>query len=138
MNDNSETVLDETPPATVFVANQRDVLGMTDKGYARTKNEDHFLIVRAGRALETVLTSLTETETMPGELFEETAYGIVVADGVGGESAGEIASRQGHLYAAESIVAHSRLAVSLGTKRKKCGDVAHEGSIPSCEHGFAA
>jgi protein phosphatase len=106
MNDNSETVLDETPPATVFVANQRDVLGMTDKGYARTKNEDHFLIVRAGRALETVLTSLTETETMPGELFEETAYGIVVADGVGGESAGEIASRQA-IYTLLSLSLHT-------------------------------
>ena len=114
MSDNSESrprnegtkILDETPPQPFSSRINVDVFGMTDKGYARTQNEDHFLIVRAGRAVETVLTSLSETETMPGELFEETAYGIVVADGVGGQSAGEVASRQA-IYTLVSLSLHT-------------------------------
>lgn len=86
--------LEETPPSPFSSRIGVELFGMTDRGYAREKNEDHFLIVRAGRALETVLTNLTENETMPGELFEETGYGMIVADGVGGGSAGEVASRQ--------------------------------------------
>ena len=98
--------LDEIPPPPFSSRINVDVYGMTDKGYARTNNEDHFLIVRAGRAVETVLTSLADTETMPGELFEETAYGLVVADGVGGEAAGEVASRQA-IYTLLSLALHT-------------------------------
>src|SRR5262245_61183075 len=68
-----------------------DVFAMSDKGLVRSTNEDHYLVVRGGRAMETVFTSLTDRT---GDLFEETAYGFIVADGVGGEAAGEVASRQ--------------------------------------------
>lgn len=68
-----------------------DVFAMSDKGLVRSTNEDHYLVVRGGRAMETVFTSLTDRA---GDLFEETAYGFVVADGVGGEAAGAVASRQ--------------------------------------------
>ena len=68
-----------------------DVFAMSDKGLVRSANEDHYLVVRGGRAMETVFTSLTDRA---GDLFEETAYGFVVADGVGGEAAGDVASRQ--------------------------------------------
>jgi protein phosphatase len=80
--------------------------GMTDKGYVRTRNEDHFLIVRCGRAVETVLTSLTEEETMAGELYEETGYGMIVADGVGGVVGGEVASRQA-IYTLLGLALHT-------------------------------
>ena len=115
MKDNSESntggnetnaALEEIPPPPYSSRINVDVFGMTDKGYARSQNEDHFLILRAGRAVETVLTSLAENETMPGELFEETMYGMVVADGVGGESAGEIASGQA-IYTLLSLSLHT-------------------------------
>jgi len=115
MKDNAESIMgnhetndawDEVPPPPFSSRINVDVYGMTDKGYARAQNEDHFLIVRAGRAVETVLTSLTDTETMPGELFEETAYGLVVADGVGGEAGGEVASRQA-IYTLLSLALHT-------------------------------
>lgn len=98
--------LNETPPPPFSSRINVELFGMTDKGYVREKNEDHFLIVRAGRALETVLTNLTENETMPGELFEETGYGMIVADGVGGESAGEVASRQA-IYTLLGLALHT-------------------------------
>ena len=69
-----------------------DVFAVSHQGHVRAKNEDHYLVVRGARVLETVFTNLTEN--LPGHLFEETAYGLIVADGVGGEAAGEIASSE--------------------------------------------
>jgi protein phosphatase len=104
--DATETSLDETPPPPFSSRVNVDFYGMTDKGYVRTRNEDHFIIVRCGRAVETVLTSLTEDETMPGELYEETGYGMVVADGVGGVVGGEVASRQA-IYTLLGLALHT-------------------------------
>jgi len=100
------TPFDETPPPPFSSRVNVDFYGMTDKGYVRTRNEDHFLIVRCGRAVETVLTSLTEEETMAGELYEETGYGMIVADGVGGVVGGEVASRQA-IYTVLGLALHT-------------------------------
>ncbi len=67
-----------------------DLFGMTDKGHVRSNNEDHFIVIRLGRNMETVFSNIEETP--PGALFEEIGYGMVVADGVGGNEAGEVAS----------------------------------------------
>src|SRR5262245_54376410 len=64
-----------------------DVFGLSHKGLVRENNQDHFLVVRASRSLQTIFTNLAETQ--PGEAFDEAGYGLVVADGVGGEAAGE-------------------------------------------------
>lgn len=115
MNDNSQSnprgqgvkpALDEIPPPPFSSRVNVDLFGISDKGNTRTKNEDHFMIARAGRAVETVLTNVPDSDAMPGELFEETAYGMVVADGVGGESAGEVASRQA-IYTLLSLSLHT-------------------------------
>ena len=81
-----------------------DVSAISHQGHVRTNNEDHYLVVRAGRALETILSNLTVNQ--PGDLFEEKAFGMVVADGVGGHEAGEIASRQA-IYTLLSLVLHT-------------------------------
>ena len=57
----------------------------------RSANEDHYLVVRLGRHLETLATSLPDGE-VPAR-FDETGYGIFVADGMGRLGAGETASR---------------------------------------------
>jgi protein phosphatase len=56
---------------------------------ANDVNSDHYLVARLGRSEETLLTSLPADSIT--KRFEEQAYGIVVADGVG--RAGELASR---------------------------------------------
>jgi protein phosphatase len=69
-----------------------DVFGISDLGHVRPNNEDHYLVARVGRALETLFSNLHENS--PGLRFDEAAYAMVVADGVGGQPAGEIASSQ--------------------------------------------
>ena len=68
-----------------------DAAGLTHTGLVRTSNEDHFLISRIGRYFETVSTSLP-AEDLPARADDAT-YSLIVADGMGGHAAGEVASR---------------------------------------------
>jgi len=61
------------------------------RGHVRRANEDHYLVVRCGRSLETLSTSLPD-EVVPAR-EEEIGYGLLVADGMGGTGGGEQASR---------------------------------------------
>jgi protein phosphatase len=68
-----------------------DLAAVSDRGLVRESNQDHYLVVRVERSLETVLTNL-----LPGQFptrAEEVAYGLVVADGMGGPAGGEVASQ---------------------------------------------
>jgi protein phosphatase len=67
-----------------------DFGAISDVGKVRTNNEDHFRIARISRTMKTLMSNLP-----PGQVpdyFEDVAYSMVVADGMGGEAAGEVAS----------------------------------------------
>jgi len=67
-------------------------LGATSRpGKLRPFNQDHYLAVRLGRSQEVLDTSLAERD-VPGH-FEEYAYALLVADGLGQTGAGSLASR---------------------------------------------
>jgi protein phosphatase len=70
---------------------QVDVGALSHPGKKRANNEDHFLVSRFQRTMETLLTNLPEG-TIP-ERHVDTAHGMLVADGMGGAAAGEVASR---------------------------------------------
>lgn len=77
---------DAFPPlsATVNV----EIGAASRQGTAQPSNTDHFVVCRLGRSQETLITNL------PGDAvarrFDEHAYGMIVADGMG--EAGELAS----------------------------------------------
>jgi protein phosphatase len=68
-----------------------DAAGLTHTGLVRGSNEDHFLIGRLGRYFETVSTSLPPDD-LPARA-DDASYSLIVADGMGGHAAGEVASR---------------------------------------------
>ena len=63
---------------------QVDVAGLTHTGYVRPNNEDHFLIGRFGRFLDTLQTNVPATGM--AARTEEIGYAMVVADGIGGST----------------------------------------------------
>jgi protein phosphatase len=68
-----------------------DSFGLSDRGKVRPDNQDHFYLAKLGRFSQTLATSLAAGE-LPDRL-EQAGYVAVVADGMGGHAAGEIASR---------------------------------------------
>jgi len=68
-----------------------ELAGRSDPGKVRANNEDHFLIARFERTMKTLGTNLPAGEVEAR--YSESAYGMLVADGVGGAAGGEVASR---------------------------------------------
>ncbi len=62
---------------------------LTRRGPGQSTNEDHYLVTRLGRNQETLMTSLPPGTV--GHRFDEYAYAMVIADGMG--HGGEVASR---------------------------------------------
>jgi protein phosphatase len=89
-----------------------DWAALSHAGLVRSINEDHYLLARVGRYLRTVATSLPEG-VIPTE-FGEVVYGIVVADGMGGETGGEVASRQAIAHLLQLVVSTPDWIMGLG------------------------
>ncbi len=62
----------------------------THQGKVRSRNEDHFVVVRRRRAREILATNMALQEL---DLPQEEAYTLIVADGCGGEGFGHLASQ---------------------------------------------
>ena len=77
------------PPFSSLV--RIDVDARSHPCHHRTNNDDHFLVSRLDRTLQTLITSLP-AGAVPDHTGEVN-YVMVVADGMGGHAAGEIASQ---------------------------------------------
>jgi len=67
-----------------------DVTALSHPGHVRANNEDQFYVARLTRSLETLMSSVTD-RGVP-DRADEINYVMVVADGMGGHAAGEVAS----------------------------------------------
>ncbi|MEP6779677.1 MAG: serine/threonine-protein phosphatase, partial [Gemmatimonadaceae bacterium] len=83
----SHRVTNERRPA----ASNIDVFGITDKGIVRSTNEDQFLIASLQKTLE-VHSSSVPLEALGDLRGAPQGYLFMVADGVGGNRDGEVAS----------------------------------------------
>jgi len=92
------------PPKAMSSRVEVDFGTASHAGYFRQNNEDSYLVARVERSLTTVATNL------PGgcipDQFSERTFGMVVADGLGGSAAGEVAS-QTALSALVNLVLHT-------------------------------
>ncbi len=64
---------------------------LSHQGRVRTNNEDHYLVARLSRSFESLMTNVPDG-VLPAHVHE-SGYGMLVADGMGGMAAGEVASR---------------------------------------------
>jgi PPM family protein phosphatase len=87
----------------------------THQGHVRENNEDSYLVMRFGRSLERLSTSLDEN--LLEQNYSLTGYGMLVADGMGGMAAGEVASSMALSKLIELIVETSDWTLAL--KRDK-------------------
>lgn len=67
-----------------------DVDGRSDYGKVRANNEDTFFVARFDRSMRALVTNLAAGEYPLSST--ESGYGMLVADGMGGHAAGEVAS----------------------------------------------
>jgi protein phosphatase len=93
----SETIENVTPAlaaAKYFVERAEELAyefgAASHAGLKRSDNQDHYIILRRTRTQQLLLTNVpTEDLTLP----TDEAFGMAVADGMGGQGQGELASR---------------------------------------------
>ena len=94
-----------TPPLRVEVG------ALSDRGKVRDQNEDAFIVFQTGRYLERVMSSIPEADLTSS--FECAGHLMIVADGLGGHEAGDVASRSALLTTLQLILRSPRWALSL-------------------------
>ena len=92
---------DEFPPLSALVYAELGARSRRREGEG--ENSDHYLVMKLGRSQETMLTSLPEN--LIASRFEEHAYAMVLADGMG---------RLGEVASGLSVAAMLRLALNFG------------------------
>ena len=87
----SPSALDTGQPKPPSTTVRVEFGAVSHTGKVRAKNEDHFLVSQVSRKQEVLLTNVPDDQ-FP-ELAGDDGYSMIVADGMGGMAAGEVASR---------------------------------------------
>ena len=102
-----------------------DVAGLSMCGRLQRDNTDHFLAIRLGRLQETLATSLS-TGDLPRR-FEEYAYAMLVADGLGSHGTGARASRLALSTLAHLAIRYGKWNVRVGAD--SASDIIEQGEF---------
>lgn len=106
------SIFDPLQPPIPFSSRVRvDFGALTHTGKVRAANEDAYIIYRASRSWQKLMTSL-DSEYLPDN-FEEHGYGMAVADGVGGAAGGQVASQMAIRLLMSLILNAARWALKL-------------------------
>ncbi len=88
-----------------------DYGAVSDRGLVRTNNEDHYLIARVARSVQIRQSNL---DLSPGgNEYEEAGWVLAVADGMGGHSSGEVASRMALLTGVHLVLNEVRWTLKI-------------------------
>jgi serine/threonine protein phosphatase PrpC len=87
----SPSAMDNSKPKPASTVLHVEFGALSDTGKVRSHNEDHFLVSRISRNQQVLLTNVPENQ-LP-EQTGDLAYSMIVADGMGGMAAGEVASQ---------------------------------------------
>lgn len=101
----------EQTPLPLSAAVKLEMGAMTHAGKVRTNNEDAYLIYQIGRFWEKLKTSLAPEE-LPDRV-EEKAYALAVADGIGGASGGEVASKMALRVIVDLVLSSPKWSLKL-------------------------
>ena len=88
-----------------------DVGARSDRGRVREANEDAYVVLRLGRFLERIASNVPESDVPPRS--EDAGYLMLVADGLGGHAAGEIASHLALASMLQRVLLSPRWAIKL-------------------------
>jgi protein phosphatase len=102
-----------------------EIAGLSTCGRLQQENTDHYLAIRLGRLQETIVTSLTAGDLPPR--FEEYAYAMLVADGMGSHGSGARASRLALSTLAHLAVRYGRWNVRVGVDT--ASDIVEQGEF---------
>jgi serine/threonine protein phosphatase PrpC len=107
---------DKEPPSQGISSSSKRQVGfefaaLSDPGKIRQNNEDHYLVARLSRAFRPLDTNMPASE-LPASV-DDVAYGMVVADGMGGMVAGEKASRLAIRTGVELVLNSPRWATKI-------------------------
>jgi serine/threonine protein phosphatase PrpC len=81
----------DSPRDSISSRTKIDLGAASHRGKVRARNEDTFLVARFERSLHALLTNLPAG--MTPEPYAEAGYVMLLADGMGGAAAGDVASR---------------------------------------------
>lgn len=98
-------------PGVPSIRVQPQIAALTHRGHVRETNEDAYVVFKTGRYLQRLTSSIPEAD-LPSR-FEEGGYLMIVADGLGGHEAGDVASRSALLTTLELIVRSPKWALKL-------------------------
>jgi protein phosphatase len=112
-----EDVEDVLPPARITA----DVAALSHAGKVREQNEDSYAIFRMGRFLERVASNIPEDALASHR--EDSGWLMAVADGLGGHSAGEVASRTALVSFMQLILRSPRWALRLDDPATREADI---------------
>jgi serine/threonine protein phosphatase PrpC len=111
-------VEDVLPPARISA----DVAALSHAGRVRDQNEDSYAVFRMGRFLERVASNIPEDAL--SSHHEESSWLLAVADGLGGHSGGEVASRTALISFMQLILRSPRWALRLDDPATREADIA--------------
>lgn len=98
-----------------------EIGALTHRGLVRDANEDAYLVCRVGRYLERVMSNIPEADLPPRS--EDAGHLMIVADGLGGHEAGDVASRTALLCTLELILRSPRWALKLDDPATREGEI---------------